>query len=266
MRTSMGSGGTPTTNIICLYRMNKRNRRSLLMSFDAQEKPDMDVAVTATASAGDQPRISNEETVHITIDFLELASKSPKVAQTLYRADQAAYRAACGRPHVLRVKRRPLRAPMKPHFADIMQLGRAMKQQVREILEAQRFSLLFQALVLLFVENETIVQSPSRVCLTYPCHRTTQCHMIHQRSGRARTFIFLEKQGISLRNLGVDLGEANLFLMHGAWTLAYDVYKYNSSCSLPLLPCCSCIVSNRGGAFLSGCVKSMLAENTSNGS
>lgn len=68
----------------------------------------------------------------ITVDFVELTSKSSKVAQALYRTDESAYRAACGRTHALlsKKRRRPLRVSMKPDCLAIMQVGRGMKLQV----------------------------------------------------------------------------------------------------------------------------------------
>ena len=68
----------------------------------------------------------------ISVEFVELTSRSSKVAQALYRTDESAYRAACGRTHALlsRKRRRPLRVPMKPDCVAIMQFGRGMKLQV----------------------------------------------------------------------------------------------------------------------------------------
>lgn len=73
-----------------------------------------------------------EEFADVTIDFVELTSKSPKVAHTLYRSDEAAYRVACGRTHALLVKKRkrPLRQSLSPDCLAMMQFGRGMKVQV----------------------------------------------------------------------------------------------------------------------------------------
>jgi len=81
---------------------------------------------------GERSAAGKEEFVDITIDYLELTSKSPAVAQTLYRGDEAAYRAACGRTHTLLAKKRkrPLRVAVSPECLTMMQLGRGMKAQV----------------------------------------------------------------------------------------------------------------------------------------
>lgn len=75
---------------------------------------------------------SREDSVEFTIDFVELASRSSKVAETLYRTDEAAYRAACGRSHVLFAKKRkrPQRVSMNPGCMTMMDYGRGMKVQV----------------------------------------------------------------------------------------------------------------------------------------
>ncbi|CAM9614579.1 unnamed protein product, partial [Ectocarpus sp. 12 AP-2014] len=95
------------------------------------------VSVTATPP---RPSSSKEESVEFTIDFVELASNSSMVAKTLYRTDEAAYRAACGRSHVLFAKKRkrPQRVPMDPGCMAMMDYGRGMKVQRRGILEKLR--------------------------------------------------------------------------------------------------------------------------------
>lgn len=86
-----------------------------------------------TAPSGDDSTAATrEEFVHITVEFVELTSKSSKVAQALCRLDESAYRAACRRTHALLSKKRrnPVRVPMKPGCLAIMQFGRGMKLQV----------------------------------------------------------------------------------------------------------------------------------------
>ncbi len=90
---------------------------------------------------GERSAAGKEELVGITINYLELTSKSPVVAQALYRADEAAYRAACGRTHTLLAKKRkrPPRGPLSPECITMIQFGRGMKAQVfgREAGEGQ---------------------------------------------------------------------------------------------------------------------------------
>lgn len=78
------------------------------------------------------PAEASEEFVDITVEFVGLTSKSSKVAEALYRTDESAYRAACGRTHTLlsKKRRRPLQAWMKPDCLAMMQFGRGMKIQV----------------------------------------------------------------------------------------------------------------------------------------
>eukprot|EP00903_Cladosiphon_okamuranus_P009171 g8759.t1 len=91
-------------------------------------------------SGNDSTAAAKEEFVDIIVEFVELTSKSSEVAQALYRIDESAYRAACGRTHTLLSKKRqrPVRVPMKPDCLAIMQFGRGMKMQRREILERLR--------------------------------------------------------------------------------------------------------------------------------
>lgn len=74
---------------------------------------------------------ATEEFTDINIEFVELAPKSSKVARTLHRYDDVAYRIACGRTHALLAKKRKRpRASLSPDCLTMMQFGRGMKIQV----------------------------------------------------------------------------------------------------------------------------------------
>lgn len=80
-------------------------------------------------TARDDPGPDVEETVPITANFIPV--QSSEAAATLHRTDEEAYRRACGRVHVLRLKRRkrPHRTPVSDGCAKMIQHGEAMKKQ-----------------------------------------------------------------------------------------------------------------------------------------
>ena len=82
----------------------------------------------------DRQSPANSESVPICVDFVPLAS--PEVAETLYRVDEAAYTAACGRTHVLHINKRKRRldASMRPDCLAMAQHGSGMKLQVWDCL------------------------------------------------------------------------------------------------------------------------------------
>lgn len=85
--------------------------------------------------SGVEQLAGTEEYVDIIVDYVELTSRATKrVAQTLYRSDEEAYRAACGQTHALLAKRRkkPVRVALGSDCLAMMQFGRGMKIQVHQ--------------------------------------------------------------------------------------------------------------------------------------
>lgn len=78
----------------------------------------------------DRQASANGESVPISVDFVPLTS--PEAAETLYRVDEAAYTAACGRTHMLHTKKRKrqLGASVTSDHLAMAQHGGGMKLQV----------------------------------------------------------------------------------------------------------------------------------------
>lgn len=84
----------------------------------------------------DRKASANGEPVAICVEFVPLTS--PEVAETLYRMDEAAYTAACGRKHMLHTnkRKRQLDTTMNADCLAMVQHGSGMKLQVGGKVEA----------------------------------------------------------------------------------------------------------------------------------
>lgn len=101
--------------------------------FPLTQEINVHASLASTSPPGNNPpAAAKEDFVDITVNFVELTPESSKVAQTLYRADESAYRAACGQTHALlsKKRRRLPRAPMKPDYLAMVHFGKGMKLQV----------------------------------------------------------------------------------------------------------------------------------------
>lgn len=78
----------------------------------------------------DRQASANGDSMAINVEFVPLTS--PEVAETLYRVDEAAYAAACGRTHMFHAKKRKrqLDTTMNADCLAMAQHGSSMKLQV----------------------------------------------------------------------------------------------------------------------------------------
>lgn len=80
---------------------------------------------------------TEEQYAWITAEVVALTP--PEATKTMYRLDETAYKAACGRKHLLRLpkpRQRPLTAILSPSCVVMLQHGRGMKNQASFVVSA----------------------------------------------------------------------------------------------------------------------------------